>query len=51
MTPQKLDSKFQQLKQELPTETEGLARKHKAFQRARKIKTVSALKQLAKLVT
>lgn len=40
MTPQELDSKFQQLKQELPAEIEELAREHKAFQRARRIKTV-----------
>lgn len=40
MTPQELDSKFQQLQQELPAETEALAREHKAFQRARRIKTV-----------
>jgi hypothetical protein len=40
MTPQELDSKFRRLLQELPAETEGLAREYKAFQRARKIKTV-----------
>jgi hypothetical protein len=43
MTPQELDSKFRQLQQELPAETEELAREHKAFQCARKIKTVSDL--------
>lgn len=43
MTPQEFDSKFQQLEQELPVEIEELAREHKAFQRVRKIKTVSDL--------
>lgn len=43
MTPQEFDSKFEQLKQELPVETEELAKEHKAFQRARRIKTVSDL--------
>jgi len=49
MTPQNLDSKFQQLRQELPTETEELARKHKAFQRARKIKTAFDLLRVVML--
>jgi hypothetical protein len=43
MTPQELDSKFQQLQQWLPTQTEDLARKHGAFKRARRIKTVFEL--------
>jgi hypothetical protein len=49
MTPQNFDSKFQQLRQELPAETEELARKHKAFQRARKIKTASDLLRVVML--
>jgi hypothetical protein len=49
MTPQEIDSKFQQLLQELPTEIEELAREHKAFQRARKIKTVSDLLRVVML--
>ena len=43
MTPQEFDSRFEQLEQELPVATAELARQHKAFQRARRIKTVSAL--------
>lgn len=43
MTPHGIDSKFQELKQQLPPEVEQLARKHKVFARARKIKTVFEL--------
>lgn len=43
MPPQEIDSKFQQLLQELPAETRELARECKAFQRSRRIKTVADL--------
>jgi hypothetical protein len=49
MTPQKLDSKFQQLQQQLPTQTEDLARKHGAFKRARRVKTAFELLRAALL--
>jgi hypothetical protein len=40
MTPQEIDNNFCQLQQELPAEVQELAREHKAFQRARRIKTI-----------
>lgn len=43
MTPQEIDNKFYQLQQELPAEVQALARQYKAFQRSRRIKTVSDL--------
>jgi hypothetical protein len=43
MPPQWIDNKFQQLLQELPAETQELAREYKAFQRSRRIKTASDL--------
>jgi hypothetical protein len=43
MPPQWIDNKFQQLLQELPAEAQELAREYKAFQRSRRIKTVSDL--------
>ena len=43
MPPQEFDSKYEQLKQELPAETAELARQHKAFVRAREIKSPDQL--------
>lgn len=43
MPPQEIDSKYERLKQELPAELAELAREHKAFLRARKLKSVHDL--------
>ena len=43
MPPEEFDSKYEQFKQELPPETAELARKHKAFVRAREIKSPDQL--------
>lgn len=43
MPPQEFDSEYEQLKQELPAETAELAREHKAFVRAREIKSPDQL--------
>lgn len=43
MPPQEFDSKYAQLKQELPPETESLAYEHEAFKRAREIKSAHEL--------
>jgi len=43
MPPQEFDSKYEQLKQELPAELAELAREHKAFVRARQIKSPDQL--------
>src|SRR5262245_31411661 len=43
MPPQEFDSKYEQLKQELPAELAELAREHKAFVRAREIKSPDQL--------
>lgn len=43
MPPEEFDSRYEQLKQELPAELAQLARKHKAFVRAREIKSPDQL--------
>jgi hypothetical protein len=43
MPPEEIDIKFEQLRQELPENMERLAREHKAFQRAKKVKSVFEL--------
>jgi len=43
MPPQEFDSRYEQLKQELPAELADLARQHKAFVRAREIKSPDQL--------